>query len=174
MEQDKAASGEDKSLVSTRTMEVVFGLIIVAFGAIVIFDSVRIGHGWEPGLGPGPGYFPFYIGLFIVGSGLTSVIAALLPGAKADGEAPFVTRSRFKSVLQVFVPTAIYVALMQYIGLYAAAGLYVSGFMMLNGGYSFVRTLPYLIVLPVLLFVMFEKWFLLSLPKGPIEAMLGF
>ncbi|MBA4741416.1 MAG: tripartite tricarboxylate transporter TctB family protein [Azoarcus sp.] len=173
MEQDKAPPGEDKALVSVRTMEVAFGLLIVAVGIVVVWDSIKVGAGWEPGLGPGSGYFPFYIGLLIIGSGAASTIAALLPGAKAYGDAPFVTRSKFKAVLQVFIPTAIYVLLMNYIGLYAAAALYVAGFMIVNGKYPVVKTLPYVIILPVLLFVLFERWFLISLPKGPIEAMLG-
>jgi hypothetical protein len=174
MEQEQATSGEDKALVSVRTMEVIFGLVIVAFGFLVMWDSVRLGAGWERGLGPQPGYFPFYISLFIVGAGATSVIAALLPGAKAAGEEAFVTRSKFISVLRVFVPTAIYVLLMSYIGLYSAAALYITAFMVFNGGYSVVKALPYAIIIPVILFVLFERWFLISLPKGPIEAMLGF
>jgi hypothetical protein len=30
------------------------------------------------------------------------------------------------------------------------------------------------IFVPVVLFFMFEKWFLVPLPKGPLEAMLGY
>jgi hypothetical protein len=30
------------------------------------------------------------------------------------------------------------------------------------------------IAAPLVLFLMFEQWFLVPLPKGPIEAMLGY
>lgn len=174
MEQEQATSGEDKALVSVRTMEVVFALIIVGFGLLVMFDSIRLGAGWEEGLGPQAGYFPFYISLFIIGSGAVCAIAALMPGAKAAGDEAFTTRTKISSVLRVYIPTVLYVVLINFVGLYAAAALYITGFMVVNGGYSIIRALPYAIIFPVILFVLFERWFLISLPKGPIEAMLGF
>ena len=63
---------------------------------------------------------------------------------------------------------------MQFIGLYAAMAIYIAAFMMINGGYSVLKALPFAAVVPVIVFVMFEIWFLVPLPKGPIEAMLGY
>lgn len=166
MEQDQNTSGEDKVLVSTKTMEAAFALLLIALGALVVWDTRRLGASWGD-MGPEPGYFPFYIGLFILLAGFSNLIAAFLPGNKAAGEVPFVTRQRFKSVLMVYLPTLAYVILMQYIGLYIAAGLFIAGFMMLNGKYPVLKTLPYAIGVPVFLFFMFEKWFLIALPKSP-------
>lgn len=174
MEQDQATSGDDKSVVSTRTMDVATALFFMAVGGLVIWDSIRLGMGWGD-YGPDPGYFPFYIGAIMVfAGGLTAATALFSPETKASGDEPFVTRSRFKSVLMVFVPTAIYVLLMGYIGLYTAAALFISTFMVVNGKYPILKTLPYAIIVPICVFVMFEIWFLVPLPKGPIEAMLGF
>lgn len=173
MSHDQNTASADKPLVSTRTMEVATGLVIIALGSLVIWDANRMGSGWGE-MGPEPGYFPFWIGVLLAFAGLMNTIAAFLPGNKASGDVPFVTRQRFKSVLSVYIPTVLYVVAMQYIGLYVAAALYIIGFMMLNGKYSVVKTLPYAIGVPIFLFVMFEVWFLIALPKGPIEAMLGF
>jgi len=167
---DKQTS--EVSLVSTRTMEVAFGLLIVALGLLVVWDSNRIGSGWDGG--PQAGYFPFWIGAILAFSGAVNTIAAFLPGNKASGDASFVSVQRFKSVMCVYIPTLIYVVLMEYLGLYVSAALYIAGFMMLNGKYPVVKTLPYALGVPIFLFVMFEIWFLIALPKGPIEAMLGF
>jgi hypothetical protein len=41
------------------------------------------------------------------------------------------------------------------------------------GRYNFGLTLGVAIGVPVLAFLMFEKWFLVPLPKGPIEELLG-
>jgi hypothetical protein len=46
--------------------------------------------------------------------------------------------------------------------------------MIINGGYKLTKALPFGILVPIIIFLMFEKWFLVPLPKGPIEAMLGF
>lgn len=173
MSHDQNTASADKPLVSTRTMEVATGVVIMALAALVMWDSNRMGSGWTD-MGPAPGYFPFWIGLFLAFAGLVNAIAAFLPGNKAGGEVPFVTRQRFKSVLAVYIPTVLYVVLMQYVGLYVAAALYISGFMMLNGKYPFLSTLKYAIPVPVFLFFMFEVWFLIALPKGPLEAMLGY
>lgn len=173
MEQEQGKSNDDKAIVSTRTMEVAFALVLVAFGGLVVWDSVRLGHTWGPS-GPGPGYFPFYIGCLIIFSGLANAIRILGPAHKAWGAQPFVTRGQFKSVLMVFLPTLAYVFLMQFVGLYVAAGLYIMGFMMLNGKYSLLKSIPLSVIVPVLLFFMFEIWFLISLPKGPVEALFGY
>ncbi len=41
------------------------------------------------------------------------------------------------------------------------------------GRYSWVLTLSVALGVVVLAFLMFEKWFLVPLPKGPLEDMLG-
>ena len=72
------------------------------------------------------------------------------------------------------IPTAIYVAAVPWIGLYVASFLLITGFMKWFGRYSWVLTLGVALGVVLLAFVMFEKWFLVPLPKGPIEEWLGF
>jgi putative tricarboxylic transport membrane protein len=43
-----------------------------------------------------------------------------------------------------------------------------------NGGYSPYKALPLAVLLPIILFVIFEIWFLVPLPKGPVEAWFGY
>jgi len=173
MEQQQP-SKDERSVVSVRVMEVITAMFFLAIGALVVWDSLRLGNSWGP-FGPEPGYFPFYIGLILMfAGGGTALMAMVAKSAKVTGDAAFVTWGRLKSVLMVFMPTLAYVGLMSFVGLYVAAALFISAFMMINGKYHFVRTLPYAVVVPILIFWMFEKWFLVPLPKGPIEAMLGF
>ena len=42
------------------------------------------------------------------------------------------------------------------------------------GRYSWVLVLAIAIAMPIVTFVVFERWFLVPLPKGPIEELLGF
>jgi hypothetical protein len=42
------------------------------------------------------------------------------------------------------------------------------------GKYPLLRILPVAVAVPLLLFFMFEVWFLVPLPKGPIEMALGY
>lgn len=172
MEQDQATQDDDKSLVSTRVMDIATALFFIALGSLVIFDSLRLGNSWGD-MGPESGYFPFYIGVLMIFGAVLIAIAAVASGNKAVGDSSFVTRSKFKSVLKVYIPTILFIGLMGFIGIYTAAALYIIGFMMVNGGYSLIRALPFGVLVPIIIFVMFEIWFLVPLPKGPIEAAFG-
>ena len=42
------------------------------------------------------------------------------------------------------------------------------------GQYGWIVTAAVSVAVPILTFLMFEIWFLVPLPKGPLESMLGF
>jgi putative tricarboxylic transport membrane protein len=159
------------SLVSKRSVNIVVALVLIAVGGLVIADSLRLGIGWAPD-GPSPGYFPFYTGLLIVLSSLCTIGLTLM-GRMGSNE-PFVRREQFRGVMKVFVPTAIYVALIGLIGIYVASALFIAVFMRWLGKFRWYLTILVSIAVPFALFVIFELWFLLPLPKGPVEDLLGY
>ena len=63
--------------------------------------------------------------------------------------------------------------LTQFLGLYVASALYLGFYVRAVGRHKWVTALALAIVLPVVTFVLFERWFLVPLPKGPVEAWLG-
>ena len=75
MSDDKPAGGE--AGISTRTMEIAVALILFAVGALVVFDSVRLGASWGDD-GPQSGYFPFYIGLLLCLSSVATLAQVAL------------------------------------------------------------------------------------------------
>ena len=155
------------SAVSTRTMEIIVASITLALGALVVADSLRLGSGWDED-GPKSGYFPFYIGMLIVIGSAINIYKAL-----AMGKQSFVGRQAAKDVLTVLIPTAVYVGLIQVLGLYVASALYIAVFMWRLGKYSWLKTIPVALGVPLAFFMMFEVWFGLPLIKGPLEAALG-
>jgi putative tricarboxylic transport membrane protein len=169
---------DEPSLVKNRTMEIVVALILLAGSAVVIFDSTRIGFGWKEGEGPAPGYFPFYVAVVLAISSLVN-LAQALRGKAEGGDESFVSKPAFRRVLAVLVPTLVYVTLIGGVGpvpglgIYVASALFILGFMLMLGGNGILTTLLVSIGVPIALFFMFEKWFLVPLPKGPLEAMLG-
>jgi hypothetical protein len=52
--------------------------------------------------------------------------------------------------------------------------LLIGLFMRWLGRYSWPLVLAISIGIPVVTFIVFERWFLVPLPKGPIEEFLGF
>lgn len=172
--QSKESSSNDASLVSVRTMEIVTAIAIATLALVVMWDSNRIGAGWTD-MGPASGFFPFYVGLFLLIASVGILLVAMFSASgRESGTEPFVTKEQMKLVMRVFLPTVAYIGLMQFTGLYVSLVIYIAGFMIINGGYRLAQTIPYAVLVPVFFFVLFEIWFLVPLPKGPIEAMLGF
>ena len=166
---------QDRAVGSVRVWEVVVAVLFFAFGAVVVWDSRRLGSEWASD-GPQAGYFPFYIGLIICISAIANLLLALGKGAK--GSRPFVTWSQLKMVLTVMIPSVAYVALISNpvysLGIYEASAIFIGYFMRYLGKYSWPKIAGVSIGVMVVFFLMFEVWFKVPLPKGPIEALLGF
>jgi hypothetical protein len=163
-------NGEDRSAASVRAVEIGTAAVIFLFGAIVVFDSYRLGARWGDD-GPQPGYFPFYVGMLVCLSAATIFARALRNPALA-GES-FVSREELKKILTVLVPTIVYVGLIAYLGFYVASTVYIAYFMWHLGKYSWIKIVPVAIGVNVAFFLIFEIWFSVPLPKGPLEAALG-
>lgn len=157
--------------VSYRSVDAAVALLFMALSCVVMWDSWRIGAGWASD-GPEAGYFPFYIGLIMFIASAGTLVGALI--TKAPNLGTFVGKDQLSSVLRVLIPTVVYVALIPYLGLYVAGALYIAFFMMWIGKYGPVITVPVAIGVPLFLFLMFEVWFMIPLPKGPVENALGF
>jgi len=156
------------SAASRRSMEIAVSIGLLALGLIVVGDSWRIGASWAED-GPQAGYFPFYIGMIICITSLINLIKAF----KASAEESFVSKKALGLVLTVLLPTIVYVGLIQWLGIYLASTLFIAAFMWRLGGYGLAMIAPIAIGVSALFFIMFEIWFTVPLPKGPLEAMLG-
>jgi putative tricarboxylic transport membrane protein len=170
--QDDQDADEGRPLLSNRTADIIIALLLLGGCAIVIYDSVRIGFGWREGEGPAPGYFPFYVAVILGISSLINLVGAF---RGSGGSEIFVSARPFGRVLAVLVPSLVFVGLIQYLGIYVASAIYISIFMVVIGReFNPLKVLGVSIFVPLSLFLMFEKWFLVPLPKGPLEAWLGY
>jgi putative tricarboxylic transport membrane protein len=154
-----------------KSAELGMAAFIFLLGAIVIYDSVRLGIGWQEVHGPRPGYFPFYIGLIMCAASLVNVVQALLV-READNKA-FVEVGQLKLVLSVLVPTALFALLVTWIGIYVSAILFIGFFMRWLGKYPWWKVVTVAAGAAVVFYLVFEKWFKVPLPKGPLENLLG-
>src|SRR5262245_45257525 len=87
---------------------------------------------------------------------------------------PFVSREAVAPVLKMLGPAAGFVLLVQLIGLYEASALYMAVYMRWIGRYSWPLIAVVSLAFPFLTFAVFELWFLVPMPKGPLETWLGF
>jgi len=153
---------------SHKTVEAGVTTVIGLFGALVVYGSVKAGTGWGAE-GPRAGFFPFYIGLFIVGSSLVNLWNLF----REDEGNLFAEWIQLRQVLSVVIPTTIYVAAMPFIGLYVASFIFIAWFMRWLGKYNWPIVLAVSIGMPLVTYFLFERYFLVPLPKGPIENLIG-
>jgi putative tricarboxylic transport membrane protein len=165
-----AGESDKQPAFRSRTAEIVVALAIFAIGALIVVDSLRIGARWGAD-GPQTGYFPFYVALIVCLASAWNVAAALL--AKPEANKPFVERGQLRLVLAVLVPAAVFVGLVGWIGIYVAGALFIGFFMRWLGDYVWWKVAAVSVGVMVIVFLIFERWFLVPLPKGPIERLLG-
>jgi hypothetical protein len=155
---------------SHRGVEIGVAVAMAILALIGIYGSIKVGIGWGAE-GPRAGFFPFYVCLAIVISCAVNLAKIFL---SPDEGGLFAEWRQIRQVLAVVVPTAIYVAAIPYLGIYVSSALLIIAFMKWLGNYQWLVAVAVGVVVPTLTFLMFEIWFLVPLPKGPVEKLLGF
>jgi putative tricarboxylic transport membrane protein len=155
---------------SHRAVEIGVALAAAGFAGVVIFGSIRAGINWGAE-GPRAGFFPFYIGLFILLASMVNLFSAMLDIPR---DKLFATWGQLLRVVSVIIPTAVFVGLIPTLGIYVSSAMLIALFMKWLGKYRWSIVAVVSIGVPVATFLVFEKWFLVPLPKGPVETMLGF
>ena len=152
-----------------RAADLVTALALIVVGVVVIADALRLGIGWSIE-GPQSGFFPFWLAVLMV---VATIVIAGQSWRRASGR-PFVTAAQLRPVLVVLGPAVGLVVLTEGLGLYVASALYLGFYMRWVGRHAWTTIVALGLGIPLVTFVVFERWFLVPMPKGPLEAWLGF
>jgi hypothetical protein len=152
-----------------RAADLATASILILLGGVVVLDSMRIGIGWGTD-GPRSGFFPFWLGVILILASATITVQAW----RRAIDRPFVTREQLSPVLKVLWPATVMVILITPLGLYVASATYLAFYMRWVGRHGWLAVALCAIGVPLLTFVVFELWFLVPMPKGPLEAWLGY
>jgi hypothetical protein len=152
-----------------RTADLVTAAVLMLVGGVVMYDAVRLGIGWGTS-GPGSGFFPFWLALIMLGTCLAITVQAV----RAAAGRVFVTRAAAGPVLAVLAPAVAMVIATQVIGLYVASAFYLGLYMRAVGRHAWPTAVGLAVAIPLVTFLIFERWFLVPMPKGPLEAWLGY
>ena len=164
---ERQSAGSSRG-ISTRTVEIIVAAAIFLFGAVIVYDSVRLGASWASD-GPQAGYFPFYIGSFICVC--AGVVLALAIAGKVAGPRIFVRWVALRQVMQVLGPAAVYVLGIQLIGIYVSSAVYIAVFMIWLGRYAPVLSAGIGVGVMTAFYVTFEMWFKVALYKGLFDPL---
>ena len=153
---------------SHRNVEIGVALFMALLAIIGIIGSLRVGIGWAAE-GPRAGFFPFYVSLIVLGSCAINLFGIL----RQDAESLFAEWTQLRQVFAIIIPTTVYVLVIPSLGMYVSSGLLIGVFMRWLGQYRWLTTVLVSVGIPVITYFMFERWFLVPLPKGPLESWLG-
>ena len=154
-----------------RKADIVFALCLLALAGLIARESLALSIGW--GLnGPEGGFFPFWLA---VGLGLCSlvILAQAVWRAVPALHKPLVTSGGWVPLLTVAIPAIAMVALTEGIGLYPATVLYLAFYMRWVGRHRWPLILVVSLGLPLGSYFLFDKWFLIPMPKGLWGEYLG-
>lgn len=157
--------------LNRRIPEAGVAALLLAAGGIVIMDSLRVGIEWADD-GPKAGYFPFFIGILLSFSAGWTLLFTLLGWSRETKL--FSQWSELRDVAAMLVPTTVFIVAVPFLGLYFPGALLIGYFMKRHGDFGWVATILTSLGVPLTFFLIFERWFLVPLAKGPIEAWLGF
>jgi putative tricarboxylic transport membrane protein len=152
-----------------RAADLAISSVMLLLGGVVVLDSMRIGIGWGTD-GPRSGFFPFWLGVILIAASATIAVQAW----RRAIDKPFITREQLSPVLKVLWPATVMVILITPLGLYVASAIYLAFYMRWVGRHGWLAVALCAVGVPVLTFVVFELWFLVPMPKGPLEAWLGY
>jgi putative tricarboxylic transport membrane protein len=161
---------DSRPVFSIRSAEIAVSALFLLGGALVMYDSVRLGASWGSD-GPKPGYFPFYVALIMAISALVNLLRATM--LRPEKNVAFVLAGQLKTVLAVLIPVSLYAFSITWIGIYVSSIVFIAFFMRWLGKFPWWKVAAVSVGAAVAIFFIFERWFLVPLPKGPIEALLG-
>lgn len=144
------------------------GIALILGGLLLMGEAARVPITWTD-IGPGAGFFPFWLAAGVALGGTVLTLQTLQAGAeKGKGAKAFIPPEARKSLLVAFAPMVALVAAIRYLGIYLGGGLYLALYMAAVGRHRWSTTAAVSVLVPLALFFIFERWFLLPMPKGVI------
>ena len=148
-----------------RKADIVVAAGLMAIGLLVLGDSARVGFGWGKS-GPEAGFFPFYMGLGIVISTFFILLKAIKIYRKEGTGKPLIPKGGLPQILWVLLPAVGAVLLTELLGLHLATVLYLAFYMGVVGKIHWGKVALLSILVPLIVYIVFDKIFLIPLPEG--------
>jgi Tripartite tricarboxylate transporter TctB family len=155
-------------MISRRLLEILTASLTGAFGLAVAISSFDNGIGWSSD-GVDAGTFPFVIGVIILAASLYNLGRGVFAGP-----AVIISRSDLRRGAALFLPAAGFVGVIPWFGFYLASAGYVFAVLVLPRHLNLVRSLLIAVATPIVLYVVFERLFQVSLPHGALPVAFGY
>ena len=141
--------------------ELLAAILLAGFGSFVVYEARGLPYHSE--FGPGPGFFPLWIGIGIVVCSLFLIGAAIFRG----GEGIPISRLEMVRALSAWLAFALAVALLPFLGFGLSLGLLTAFLVLVLGRRSPWLAIGVALGLAVGFHVVFAVALGVSLPAGP-------
>ncbi len=148
-----------------RKADIILALFLLCIGLLVIGDSVRLGFGWGMS-GPEAGFFPFYMGLGVVIASFFITLRAIRIFRKEGSGKPFILPGGLGPMLWILLPAIGMLLLTELLGLHLATVVYLAFYMGVVGKINWTKVALISIIVPLAIYIVFDKIFLIPLPEG--------
>ncbi len=158
--------------MTVRVAELAMAILMGVFSLYLMYKSAELPVGWIPDEGPGGGAWPFWLSLMMLLSCVGIIINWVRrKGTVAVSEAPYIERGVLVDVGLVALSLIVTVGLFNFIGVYGALPLFLLFYMRLLGNHSWMLSIFFAIVIPIITFLFFEIMLKITLPKGFTEPL---
>ena len=143
-------------------------IFLFLIGALVMYDSVRLGFRWQPGFGPGAGYLPFYLSLGVLICTGIFIIKQIRQLSKVGivGDKRLIQEGGLKPILWVLLPSTAMVIITSILGLHFAAFIFLLFYMRAVGKIGWLECALVSVLFPIGMYIVFDRLFLIPLPDG--------
>lgn len=148
--------------VSLNAVEVGVVLLLLALGALIFHEAVRLGPGWTYS-GPQPGFFPLIMTIAMITGALGTLLYCIF---KPDRRPCFEASHEVVNLTLVGAPILLLIIAMQWLGLYIAAGIYLALFMIFYGKFRWWAGLLGGAIFTATLWVLIGKLLTIPMPMS--------
>jgi hypothetical protein len=142
------------------SLETVFDFILTGLGIIIVITSLTYGFGYLRR--PGPGLYPFFIGLCIVVFGLVLLISELSPQMRP----PLFNRGDVKTLLFMIVSFCLWILMIPFLGYVIATLLITFAFCKVMRLEGLWKPISVSAGTAFFIYLLFDYWLYIDLPRG--------
>lgn len=145
--------------------------VTAAVAIAMAWNSMEFGIAWTDA-GPDSGFFPFYISLILLFSSVCIFVQTCWKKIALEKEI-LIEKENVRPVLVFFLSLVAFAGVCYSLGMYVGTVLYLVAAARWQGELSWPKAVALAIGVTGVLYVCFEYFFMLPLPKGPILNYLG-
>jgi len=140
--------------------ELFFIFLAMVLGMVIIVVSLKYGFGSLRK--PGPGLYPFFIGLLI----LSFSIALLILGLKSKRSEPLFTKSGLKTFLLMVITFCLWIMMMPVLGYVLVTFAVAFAFCKIMKLEGWLKPFALSVATASFIYLLFDVWLYIDLPKG--------